>query len=777
MGNRLLHNTENSIADVVVVGGGAGGVAVILHLIELAKKGKKLESFTVIEKSDIIGPGLAFSVDCDGTILNMHSDTMGIMNENPNDFTQWRQSLEDGPFPSRVNYGHYLQDKWAAALEQAVAMGIKTRIVHQDAVDIERLAGETMTVTVADGTKIAGKDVVLAIGNFVGTANAHLADKPGYFPNPWPTTQLNDIPSDSPVIVVGSRLSAVDAAIYLYENGHQGPITFMSRSGKLPKVQGLPVPFTRKYVMHELAREVEADPNESLLRLTSAMVDEISRATGGDWSWMIEKDDYTEQLEDDIEAASNQRVRWQSVLSSTAPVIERYWNSLSPMSQKIFMDKFNSAWMGYRHAMPVKNASRILALLKRGQLTVVSGSTITWEAGVFSAQTSAGVLQSPYIIEATGQECHIDRIESPLINSAVAQGLLSAHPAGGVNVDFEHLKAGPGLYVMGSLTRGTHFYVSATDRVAAHASRIANSLTGHATAAHLHVAVFVGNDLFSNLMLSKLVPKLLSQGHVPYVFLTKGKTDVKASLPELRELAFLQEQLLQDHVIPYFKDMAPEDATHMTVLQLQTKYGILVQEIDDINSSSFISTLPKHHIDVGLSLQSSQPFKSELARYFSGNRKLLNLPSAQGGVVAAARAIKNKQPYFSYTLREVTDVLGACSVAVDSRQHPIDFGKSTVSHMNDIHALGVDMAAEAIGRIARQEPLHRDDVGDFEAPAQGAVTPEELEDYKQSGIRLVDPDSVVEIIVNSYASSKKREAFERHILGVVRQFSDNSVPV
>lgn len=775
MGIKLASASEAPIADVVIVGGGAGGVAVALHLMELAKKGKKLDELIIIEKTDVVGPGLAFSVDCDGTILNMHSDTMGIMNENPHDYTQWRQSLEDGPFPSRVDYGQYLQTRWSQAMEQAASMGIKTKVVHQDAVDIERLADNTMTVTIADGTKIAGRDVVLALGNFVGTANSHLVGKAGYFPNPWPTAQLKSIPSESPVIVVGSRLSAVDAAIYLSENGHTGPITFMSRSGKLPKVQGLPVPFTRKYVLHELAREVEANPNESLLRMASALTEEITRATNGDWSWLFEKDDYTEQLEIDIDLASKQQVRWQSVLSSTAPVIERYWNSLTPASQKIFMEKFNSSWMSYRHAMPVKNASRIFALLKKGQLTVVSGSSISHDNGLFSAQTSAGVLEAPYVIEATGQECHIDRIDSPLINSAVKKGLLTAHPAGGVVVDFEHLKAGPGLYVMGSLTRGTHFYVSATDRVAAHASRIADSLVGEVAAAHLHVALFVGNDLFSNLMASKLVPKLLRQGHVPYVFLTKGKSDSKSSLPELREVAFFEEQLMQEHVLPYFKDATPEDSTHMTVFQMQTKYGIMVQQVPDINSASFISSLSKHHIDVGLSIQSNQAFKSDLARYFSGDRTLLNLTTPQGGVVAAARAIKNNKSHFTYSLREVTDALGAGNVLVDSRQHPIDFSKPMLNHMNDVHALGVEMASEAVGRLARKQPLHKAGVDDNELTNTLAPTKEELEDYKQSGIRLVDADSIVQIIVDSYAPTAKRDAFERHILGVVREFSDSVV--
>lgn len=770
MGKKLAQPMLVTKPDVVIVGGGAGGVAVVLHLIEQAKKGRVLHEMAIIEKRDILGPGLAFSTDCHGTILNMHSDTMGIYNENPRDYTQWRKSHEDGPFPSRVDYGTYLQERWLRAIEEAHGLGITIASVQASVTDIDRVGDSSFTVTLDNHSTLTACSVVLALGNFTGSANAHLVGKPGYLPNPWPTTQLRAVPPTAHVLVVGSRLSAVDAALYLADNGHQGPITFMSRSGKLPRVQGDPVPNPRRYVLHELARQVEGNPDESLLRLTSALVEELSLATGGDWSWMLERDSPLEQLETDLAAAQDGRVRWQSILNGTAPVIERYWNSLSPTSQQLFMEKFNSAWMTYRHAMPVKNAKRVLNLLKRSQLQVIRGDSISWD-GMFKAKTSAGVLEVPYVVEATGQESHLNRIDSPLLKSAVAKGLLTPHAAGGVVVDFQSLQATKGLYVMGSLTRGTHFYVSATDRVAAHASRIAKSLTLEPFSSHLHTAIFVGGDLVSHLMASKLVPELIQAGHVPYLFLASSSASEtkkqKGALSEFPELAFFENELLQNHVIPYFKDKNAEDAKSPTVRQLASKYGILVQQLPAPGDKSFAETMSKHHIDVGLSLISTDISSEDVLGYFSNGKKLLHLHSenlsSYRGVMSAARAMKNKESHFIYSLREMKQNTTLGSV-IDVCKHAIDYSKSTLACMNDLYALGIDMALSAVGKIARGEDLGAVDSAD-ESDVNNRPSKEELDEYAAS---------IVQILVDSFASTQKRDDFQSHILGVVRESSDKN---
>lgn len=766
----LQQTVEHDNIDIAVIGGGASGVAVVLQLVEQIKNGKSISNIVIVEKSTEPGPGLAFSAACSGTILNMHSDTMGIYQQNLMDYTNWRGSLEDGPFPSRVNYGNYLQDRLSRAIDEAKVLGTDITVIKGTALEISREEDGRITVVMDDTSKITAKSTVLALGNFSGTANAHLVGCPGYFENPWPTSQLTSIPSDSHVIVIGSRLSAVDAAIFLSENGHKGPITFMSRSGKLPKVQGDPIPFKRRHVLYELARELENGCADPFLRVTSVLVEELSQAMNGDWSWVLEKDSSLEQLESDLRAAQNQQVRWQSVLSSTAPLVERYWNCLSAESQQLFMTKFNATWMAYRHAMPIKNAQKILRLLKRCQLRVVRGDTITWDH-VFIAKTSVGDIEAPYVIAATGQESHVDRIDAPLVRSAIQNGLLSPHAIGGVNVDFQTLEASPNVFVMGSLTRGKHFYVSATDRVAAHASRVAKALTLDPFTKAFHVAIFIGYDFLSNLMVSKMVPELIKSGHVPYIFVEKQPEANKVSkLLEFEELSSFESGLFRNHVLPYLTDKAPEDAAYLTVRQMQTKYGILVEEVDEVNSVSFVARLAKHHIDLGIGLQFSEAFDARIKTFFSGFRRILELQATdnpnQYGTAAIARAAKTQSSNLGYSLHELT-ASQDMSRLVDMRHISLHDEQTDLSYTDKLCSMGACMTTDAIRKLANGEEL-----ADFRRtpPSQRVNSGADYgsQNFTDSGILPVDAANIVQSFVDSFASTKRRDVFQAHMLGVVR---------
>ncbi|KAJ5201105.1 FAD-NAD(P)-binding-domain-containing protein [Penicillium cf. viridicatum] len=758
--------------NIVVVGGGASGLAVLLQLIERAKRGSQLGRVIVLEKNKILGPGLPYSDACIGTILNMHTDTMGLYFDQPRHFSQWRTSFKEGDFPSRQNYGDYLQATWAQAMDAAQHTGLMVTVVHDEAKEIDKGDDGTFSLTLGNGTRLMSPVVVLALGNFTSVFNSHLINLPGFFQSPWPLPQLKAIPPESSVIIVGSRLSAVDAATYLSDNGHQGTITLISRSGRLPKVQGDQTTYPRRYALHELAKQIEFDPHDSLLQVMSGLMDELSQATNGDWSWILDDLCPVKQIRHDIKAAITGQVQWQAVLRGTAPVIERYWNCLSPTSQQLFMEKYHSVWMRFRHGMPVQNAQKVLRMLENSQLQVLQGDSVKWD-GTFKAQTSAGIVEAPYVIEATGQECRLERIHSPLLQSALKNNLITAHPNGGIAVDFDGLRASPGLYAIGSLTSGTHLYVSAIDRIAAHAARISYSLTQNPSVQSLHVAIFCGSDLFSHLMVSSLVPQILAAGHIPFVYLPKHKSSSSTISFDLRELAFFERELLQQYVRPYFKDRTVEGTTKRTVDQIRTTYGVLVEEVPNVNKMSFIQTLARHHISIGLSIRCYQRFKSDIIRYFSKPRLLLNLHPgmlpAYRGVMTTVRAMKNKEIYFGYSLHAIDENWDSGDV-IEIRKHPIDYSKSMLAFMGDVCEMGVAVAMGAFDTIARGKELSRTPQKTEASGYYTFPTNEELREIRQDGIRLVDAESIVKIVVESFAPPKEQEKFRTYIEAAVQDW-------
>ncbi|OJJ76719.1 hypothetical protein ASPBRDRAFT_39189 [Aspergillus brasiliensis CBS 101740] len=773
MGSSLSSATNSSTEDIVIVGAGASGIAVLLRLIQHAKDGKQIPPITVVEKASPPGPGLAYSAACTGTILNMHTDTMGLYYNDPKHFTRWRSELASGPFPSRSQYGDYLEAMWSEILSQAQLLGLDISIIQDEVSDIDRHDDGSFTLSLAGGSHLAAQSVVLALGNFTSTFHTHLLDKPGFFPSPWPTSQLKTIPTDASVLIIGSRLSAVDAALFLSKNGHKGPMTFMSRSGRLAKVQGEPEPYPRRYTLHTLARDIESNPADGLVKLTTSLMDEIDGVNKGDWTWIQKHASPLAELRADLHAAKEGNVHWQTVLRHTAPLVERYWRCLPLESQKLFMTKFLTPWMRYRHGMPVQNAQQILNLMETSQLSVVAGEAVHWddEEGVFIAQTTAGPIEASYVIEATGQESHLDRIPSPLVQSAVQKGLFTPHPMGGVDVDFDTLCASePGLYTMGSLTRGTHFYVSAIDRTAAHAARIADALVGEPPARPLQIAIFLGADVASHMIASDLVPRLLAEGHMPFVFLDSSRqappangTDTRPF--DLRELEFFERELYRQHLCRKLKEYNFKGTRHMTVEQMQATYGVLVQEIPGSKGASVGKLLQKHFIDVGVSLLGGGELAQDVNKYFSSpSRHLLALT---GGILPASGGTKNAGVHFGYALSQVQEY-GQLGNVVDRQTSPVGPSTALLACGLKQYGIGVEMVFDAMKLVSRGKPLSE---GATHTSRHGYLTADELLQYYHSkGISLVDGDGAVEMLVESFVPPEKREVLRKELDEVVREW-------
>jgi uncharacterized NAD(P)/FAD-binding protein YdhS/folate-dependent phosphoribosylglycinamide formyltransferase PurN len=770
-----------ALLDLVIVGGGACGVAVAIQIIARVKKGKPVRSISLVEKNKSFGPGLAYSEACSGTILNMKADTMGLYPNKPEHYSQWMKAhipgLKQNLFPPREQYGQYLAFLVQSIAEEAERLGVVFRAVKGEALDLVRV-GRFLELALDDGTKLRARDVVLALGNFPAAIHKELSGTHGYIRSPWPNNRLKEIPPDVSVCIFGSRLTAIDTGIFLAENGHRGPITFISRSGRLPKVQGATSPFDRRYALNCLARDVEGSPNRAFFKVMQGIQEEIDRTNAIDWCKVKTVYEPLAELRSDITKAESGAIPWQAVINATAPLVERYWSCFSSRDKETFLRDHSSSWVTYRHAMPLENARKILALMEQGQLRVVRGGRVRSTSSEFMVISEGAEIRSRFLIEAIGQEYDPYQIDSPLLQRLLSSELVKSHPAGGISVDFSTLAATKGIYVIGSMTRGVHFYTSAIDRNAAHAERIADDLTGEPIRRPLHIAFFVGSDLFSHLMLSKLVSQLIAFGHTPFVFLPSDRVNKKPKAFDLRELSFFERQLLQEHVIPFCGSSPRQGAAFLTVEQMRYHHGILVKNVDNVNEPSFLELLRSHHIDVGISLRCYQRFKKDILQYFSSPRVLLNLhpgvlPSYRG-VITAIRAMMNGEREFGYSLHHVNEDYDSGDI-LDIRTHPIDYKKSMLQSMEDVHQIGIDMVMDAMDRVARGKPLPAFRQDAAKGRYHTFPSEEELENCRRSGIRLVDSSPISDLIIRSFASPDDEDALREIIEKATREWYNDEV--
>ncbi len=330
---------------IAVIGLGASGVATLVHLLPKLPPGTEVLLF----EKDMPGPGLAYSVKTDSMILNMQAKTMGV--PYAAHFIEWmqEQSLPPDPYPPRALYGTYLESILWQACCDATARGVT--------IDVYDIATSVSGAYIVQGKNTAHQvdRVILCLGNFPPTTFQHLEGTRNYFNSPWPEHKLSLIKSDAHVCVLGSRLTAIDIAIFLKEQGHTGKITFYSRSGLLPLVQATkPFPYDGSALKAELLEARSLVQSGRILKHYTDLV-------GG--CDLTRTDSTVKLLREDINKAEK-AIPWQAVLFSTSDYIEDLYAILAFEEKERFLDQFYSTWSTFRHAMPMQNAKKILALLE-----------------------------------------------------------------------------------------------------------------------------------------------------------------------------------------------------------------------------------------------------------------------------------------------------------------------------------------------------------------------------------------------------------------------------
>ena len=472
---------------VAIIGAGASGTILTNQIIEKACNGLDIRATVyLIEKGADFGPGLAYSTPLSSHILNMRADTLGVEKDNPLHFMEWLNEYSGSSekyeknYPPRKIYGEYLKYILDSTIKKAEAGSCSVNLISGEAVDMKH-NGSSIQVEMADGSLISVDNAVLAPGNFPGSFLYELKGRKGYIPYPWPVSMVTEnIRRDTPVCILGTGLSAIDTLFTILENNHRGKITFISRRGFLPKVQGEPSNYPLKYVSKENISNIINELNGKCLSFNMVKelyYKEMEAAEGKkiDWFRVFDPEDSIFRiLEKDISRAEAGVIPYQAALTTAGPMTGYIWNHLSIEDRILFDRVYKTLWTVYRHPMPLLNARRILDILKTGQLDIKSGCLCVRTCGEkgfeIDVSTRFGItytVKTPNVINATGQGLDVKKFNNSLINRLLDKGLIDPHPNGGIYVDFDmsevRRKNGsrvPGLFALGEITRGIHFFTN-----------------------------------------------------------------------------------------------------------------------------------------------------------------------------------------------------------------------------------------------------------------------------------------------------------------------------
>lgn len=264
-----------------------------------------------------------------------------------------------------------------------------------------------------------------------------------------PDPKLNSIVK---IGILGTRLSFVDVALQL-----QGldvaaiEIVGFSPSGFVPhvkaehtvrldfewdreKIKTLSAAFERlKEILAEQLniekKEIEAIIERKLNKI------QARKSTYKDVTSICAK-----HLKSEIDAAKGKRRVWMEVMEFFYFKLQELFITISPEEAKEFYDKWEGVWRLFQIGIPIVSAEKILAMIKKGILKIVSGLinvTIDGDGKIILWFADGRIEKVDYLIDATGPKrlTQETRYLAPYLDKLFEQGILTLHPNGGVKFD------------------------------------------------------------------------------------------------------------------------------------------------------------------------------------------------------------------------------------------------------------------------------------------------------------------------------------------------------
>jgi uncharacterized NAD(P)/FAD-binding protein YdhS len=429
---------------VAVVGAGASGTILALHLLR-----EGTGRVTLVERERTPGRGTAYGTRRPEHVLNVTAARMSVWPDDPGEFARWIASrggsVDD--YARREDFGDYLSGLLEAA-------GDRIQTIAGEAVAIEPSNGGEQ-VRLRDGRRLAADAAVLALGNLrpavpPGIDPAQLGA--AFVDDPWYGGFAEGLNDSDTVLLVGTGLTAVDAALTLDALGFRGRIFALSRRGLLPHAN--------------LKREPVVEPPEGLTSDPVALLRAVRRR--------------------------GERIGWREAVHEVRVSAQSLWAAMPLAWRRRFLRHLRPWWDVHRHRIAPSVADGIEALRSDGRFAAAAGRIVSAEPdaeGVLvrwrpRGETGLRELRAARIVNCAGPELDIGRAGEPLLDALIGAGRIRPDPCRlGIDVDRDSRALGRDgapderLYAIGPMTRGAFWESIAIADIAAQAQAVARRIT------------------------------------------------------------------------------------------------------------------------------------------------------------------------------------------------------------------------------------------------------------------------------------------------------------
>jgi uncharacterized NAD(P)/FAD-binding protein YdhS len=450
---------------IAIIGGGASGTLTAIHLLRLATVRQRPMRIVLLDRDGRHGLGQAYATTHPGHLLNSPAGTMSAVAGDPGQLLRWacaNRIAHDG-FLRRADYGRYLRDTLAEAHRRARRTATITQVTSQVVRITGDAPGRPLRLHLAADGHIDADLAVLAVGSPAPDAPCPVPDSPRYIADPWAPGALRRIGHGSPVIVLGTGLTAMDVAIAAADGHPRTVVHAVSRRALLPRVhRGHPEPGRPIWLPVLTGQGGPVPLGELMWQIRTVMTDRPEA--------------------------------WDEIVDALRPHVPRLWRRLSLSDRRVFLRHVARYWEVHRHRMPPQTARRISSLHCAGRLQVHAGqvSAVTAVPGGLRVRIEHGDGNSTepeagWLVNATGPAGDITRTGDPLLRDLFGRGLARPDPLrlgidttpGGAVLDAAGRASGT-LFTLGPPLRGLWYETTAIPEIRAQAAALALRLSAAA---------------------------------------------------------------------------------------------------------------------------------------------------------------------------------------------------------------------------------------------------------------------------------------------------------
>ncbi len=443
----------------VIIGDGFAAAVLLVHL---ARRDFDLSSITVIGTSPL-GHGKAYGTTHPHFRLNVRDNLMVIDQNIPDDFVNWAKHIDDpdavadngaGRFYRRGDFARYLSGVLAHHdIEHQIT------VISGKAIDIKPHQPDhddnmaLWDIRLDNGDMISSRNVILATGNPSPSAQHLIADDmpadlkaKHIIATPWKGDALDNIPSTAHIGLIGGGLTALDACLGLYKNGHKGQISLITPHGILPPPQST-------------WEHMDIPPFPEGLTASTFLRHIRTYLPDSDWT----------------------QFAWQSAYEGLRAQLPDGWRRLPDHDKRRLMNRLGWLWSLIRYRASPQSIAAVNAMQSSGQIQIIKDRV----SGIISGQAtpplsltlnSHDAVDCDYAIIASGIG------HDPLISCLIKSHIAGTMDNGGIRVndDFQLLSPGykllPGLWAFGPPTQSALGDVIGATTIAKQAARLADLL-------------------------------------------------------------------------------------------------------------------------------------------------------------------------------------------------------------------------------------------------------------------------------------------------------------